>query len=227
MRASNNTRAKRSRRSQAGFTLMEVLTALVVFAISVVGLVALESRAIESQKAARELREGERIAQEVMADLMSRGFMGLVQADFTGGLNPAFPYDDRVVPAADRLRSLGLPPVDIDPTDAAALAAGGHTSITEGQYIVFRSVDWVTNTADEPPNPPVLGTDEGRINGLTFDVVVLWLDYSNPSYPPPDGLLVTDLLPEMVVSTDPTFRPYIGYVQLRNVRANDAVLQGI
>ena len=44
-------------RVQAGFTLMEVLVALAVFAISVVGLVALEARSIESQRASREIRE--------------------------------------------------------------------------------------------------------------------------------------------------------------------------
>ncbi len=215
------------RRRQAGFTLMEVLVALVVFAISVVGLVALESRSIESQKAARELREGERIAQEVMSDLNARGFMQLIEMDFQGVANPTFPYDDQAVAAVDRLRALGLPPADVDQTDEAALAAAGHTSVTQGQYIVFRTVDMVTDPTDEPSNPPVLGTDEGRINALTFDVAVLWLDYSNPTYPPPTGLETTDLVPEMTDPTDPEFRPYVSYVRLRNVRTNDAILDAI
>lgn len=227
IQASEQARAARlraRRRGQAGFTLMEVLVALVVFAISVVGLVALESRAIESQKAAREIREGERIAQEAMAELMSRGFVELVDQDFQGNPNPTFPYDDSGITPANRLQSLGLPPVDIDPTDTAALAAAGHTSITGGQYIVHRTIDWVTDPTDPPSNPPILGTDEGRIQALTFDVVVLWLDYSNPAYPPPSGISTTDLVPEMTEAGDPEFRPYVGFVRLRNVRSNDAVM---
>ena len=212
------------RRRQAGFTLMEVMVALVVFAISVVGLVALESRSIESQKAARELREAERIAQEVMADLMSRGFVQLVERDFQGTPNPGFPYDDSVIAPSDRLRALGLPPADVDQTDPDALLAAGHNAATQGQYIVFRGVDWVTDPSDPPSNPPVLGTDEGRIHGLTFDVLVMWLDYSNPTYPPPDGIATTDLVPAMVDPADAEFRPYVGYVRLRNVRTSDAVI---
>ena len=65
------TPAQRLARSR-GFTLMEVLVALVVFAISVVGLVALESRSIDSQRAASQLREAERIAQQEMAALRDR-----------------------------------------------------------------------------------------------------------------------------------------------------------
>lgn len=209
---------------QAGFTLMEVLVALVVFAISVVGLVALESRAIESQKAARELREGERIAQEVMASLSSRGFLELIEQDFQGAANPPFPYSDQAIPAVDRLRSAGLPPADVDPGNPAAMTAAGHVSATEGQYIVFRTVDWVTDFNNPPSNPPTLGLDEGLINGLSLDVVVMWLDYSNPTYPPPAGLSTTDLLPGMTDPSDPTFRPYVAYVRLRNIRTNDAVL---
>ena len=214
-----------SRRAQAGFTLMEVLVSLVIFAVSVVGLVALESRAIESQKAAREIREGERIAQEVMADLMSRGYLGLITEDFAGTPNPTFPYDDQGVAAVDRLRALGLPPADVDPDDSVAMAAAGHTSVTAGQYIVFRTVDWLVTPGEEPANPPVLGTDEGLINGLSFDVVVLWLDYANPTYPPPAGIATTDLIPEMIDPADAAFRPYVGYVRLRTVRANDAIME--
>jgi type II secretory pathway pseudopilin PulG len=203
---------------------MEVLVAVVVFAISVVGLVALESRSIETQKSARELRAAERIAQEVMSDLMSRGFMQLIAQDFTGAPPSSFPYDDSLTAPALRLRALGLPPADVDPTDQAALAAAGHTSVTQGQYIVFRTVDFVSNPADPPSNPPLIGADEGRVSGLTFDVVVIWLDYSNPTFPPPEGLQTTELIPDMTDPLSPEFRPYVSYVRLRNVRTNDAVL---
>ncbi|MBL4689483.1 MAG: prepilin-type N-terminal cleavage/methylation domain-containing protein [Nannocystaceae bacterium] len=216
-------RARRMR-GQAGFTLMEVLVSVVVFAISVVGLVALESRAIESQKAAREIRAGQRIAQQVMAEVMSRGFLELATQDFEGVADPAFPYDDQGIDADDRMRALGLPPADVDPTDEAALTAAGHTSVSQGHYIVIREVDWIFAPGAVPPIPLVTAADLGMVNGLSIDVVVMWLDYANPTYPPPDGLQTADLTPEMIDPLDPLFRPYVNYVQLRNIRANDAVL---
>lgn len=114
-----STHAKRraAARGQAGFTLMETLVALAVFAISVVGLVALEARSMESQRAARDIRDGERIAQEVMAELNSEGFLQLIGQDFAGNLNPSLPYDDLLVPAAQRLRDQNRPPADIPDTD--------------------------------------------------------------------------------------------------------------
>ena len=216
-------RRRRRRRAQAGFTLMEVLVALVVFAISVVGLVALESRSIESQKAAREIRDAERVAQDVMAELMSRGFTQLLAVDFAGAPNPEIPYSDLDVTPVDRLRDMGLPPADIDPDDEALLRDEGHISSTTGQFAVFRTVDWVLNAANPPSNPPVLGTDEGRIPALTLEVVVMWIDYTNPAYPPPTGIEVTDLLPELTDPSNAEFRPWVGYVTLRNVRANDTI----
>lgn len=206
------------RRRQAGFTVVEVLVALLVFAISVVGLVAMESRAIESQKASAEIRDAERIAQEVMADLTSRGYLELIERDFAGNPNPAFPYDDSGVPAENRVRDFRRPPADIP---AATNVAGS----VRGQYIVFRSVDWVIHPNDPPSsNPPVPGIDEGRIRALVLQVQVLWIDTTNPTFPPPADLRVVDLTPSMTVPGDPDFRPYVGSVTLNTIRANDAQL---
>jgi hypothetical protein len=57
-----------------------------------------------------------------------------------------------------------------------------------------------------------------------IDVTVLWVDDGNPTFPPPADVRVQDLLPSMIVPGDPTFAPYVGHVQLRTVRVNDAVL---
>ena len=206
------------RRAQAGFTLMETLVALAVFAISVVGLVALESRSIESQRAARDIRDAERIAQDAMAELESQGFLQLIAQDFQGNPNPAFPYDDSGVAPTDRLRDQSRPPADIADTQDVI-------GSVRGSYIVFRSVDMVFDPAQPPGNPPILGTDDALVTGLVLDVVVLWVDGSNPAYPAPDGLPVTALVPEMTDPGDAEFRPYVGSVRLRHVRANDAVLQ--
>ncbi|MCA9707960.1 MAG: prepilin-type N-terminal cleavage/methylation domain-containing protein [Myxococcales bacterium] len=209
-------------RAQAGFTLMEVLVALAVFAISVVGLVALESRSIESQRASREIREAERIAQETMADLRSRGFLQLLQQDFEGTLNPSFPYDDQLVAAADRQRDMSRPPADVPPDDDVV-------GSVRGSFVVFRQVDWVVDPLDMPSDPPIVDptvapNDIPLIHALELEVIVMWIDRSNPAYPPPQDLLVTDLVPEMTDPDEPEFRPYVGHVSLRTVRVNDVTL---
>lgn len=210
------------RRRQAGFTLMEVLVALAVFAISVVGLVALESRSIESQRASREIREAERIAQETMADLRSRGFLQLLQQDFAGAPNPTFPYDDQLVAPALRLRDMSRPPADIPPDEDVV-------GSVRGSFIVFRRVDMVTAPGAMPGNPPLVdpldpSNEIPLVDALELDVVVLWVDQSNPAYPPPADLVVTDLVPAMTNPEDPEFRPYVGHVRLRTVRVNDVVV---
>lgn len=218
-------RRRRRLRAQAGFTLMEVLVALAVFAISVVGLVALEARSIESQRASREIREGERIAQEAMAQLQSEGFMQLLQQDFQGAPNPAFPYDDQLLPADQRLRDMSRPPADI-PADEDVVGS------VRSSFIVYRRVDWVIDPNNPPPNPPNVdpadpNNELGLVNGVEIEVLVMWIDHTNPSYPPPAGLAVADLLPNMVDPEDPEFRPYVGHVTLRTVRVNDAMVEGL
>jgi prepilin-type N-terminal cleavage/methylation domain-containing protein len=213
---------RRRRRGQAGFTLMEVLVALAIFAISVVGLVALESRAIESQRASRELREAERIAQEAMADLRSRGFMQLLSQDFAGGFNPSFPYDDQLVAPAERQRDMSRPPADIPATDEVV-------GSVRGSFIVYRRVDWVTTPGAAPSNPPNVdilspANDIALVDALELDVVVMWIDHTNPAYPPPAELEITALVPAMTDPEDPEFRPYVGSVRLRTVRVNDVVV---
>ena len=209
-------------RVQAGFTLMEVLVALAIFAISVVGLVALESRSIEAQRASRELREAERIAQEAMADLRSRGFMQLLQQDFAGGFNPSFPYDDQLVAPAERQRDMSRPPADIPATDEVL-------GSVRGSFIVYRRVDWVTTPGAAPSNPPNVdilsaANDIALVDALELEVVVMWIDHTNPAYPPPADLEITALVPAMTDPEDPEFRPYVGVVRLRTVRVNDIVV---
>lgn len=214
------TRTSRTHRrlaAQRGFTLMEVLVAMVVFAISVVGLVALESRSIDSQRAAQQLREGERIAQQAMANITSRGFLELVARDFAGTNNPAFPYDDDAVDPGLRLRDFHRPPADIP---AAEVVPGE----VRGQYLVSRRVDWVVNPFNQPTiNPPPIA-EWSLVTGVEVDITVMWIDDTNPAFPPPDGLRTIDLNPAMTDPTSPGFSPFVASVRLRTVRVNDAVL---
>ncbi|MEM9459828.1 MAG: prepilin-type N-terminal cleavage/methylation domain-containing protein [Myxococcota bacterium] len=222
VRDHDRARVHRGRRAQAGFTLMEVLVALAVFAISVVGLVALEARSIESHRASREIREAERIAQEVMADLRGRGFLQLLQQDFQGQPNPSFPYDDQLVDPEQRLRDMNRPPADV-PLDDNVVGS------VRGTFVVFQQVDWIVDPLAVPNNPPNADpttdpNDIGFIHGLTLEVLVMWIDKTNPAYPPPADLQVVDLIPEMTDPEEPDFRPYVGNVRLRTVRVNDIVL---
>lgn len=220
MTASNQAGRRASR--QRGFTLIEVLVALVVFAIAVVGLVAMESRSLEAQRAAASLREGERVAQDVMSDLQSRGFMELLSMNFEGTPNPSFPYDDSGIPAAQRQRDYRRPPADID-ADTPIVGE------VQGRYLVQRTVDLITNPTNPPSSPPILPNpldpdaehDLARIQGVSLDVVVLWIDDTNPTFPPPAGVRVTDLTPQMADPEDPAFVPYVGTVRLRTIRIND------
>ncbi len=202
-----------ARRTQRGFTLIEVLVALVVFAISIVGLVALESRSIEAQKAAANLREGERVAQDAMAALQSKGFLELVRRDFAGNPDPAFPYQDTDETA--QLASFRRPPADLDP-------ATNVPGSVDGQYRIFRRVDWVVDAIDPPDNPPVDAAD--RVRALELEVLVMWVDDTDPTYPgaTSGATYRTDALqPEW--AGDPNY-PWVGWVRLRTVRVNDAVL---
>jgi len=210
--------ARRTTRRQAGFTLMEVLVAIVIFAISIVGLVAMEARSAEAQRASSLLRDGERIAQEVMADLQAQGFTQLLTYDFEGNPPPALPYDDTAIPPASRTRDFRRPPSD----QPAATNVPGSI---RGSFLVVRRVGHVYSALNPPSaNPPVLPTDLPLVNALVLDVLVMWIDDSNPTMPPPADLLVTDLTPAMVDPASVEFRPYVGAVQLRTVRANDAVV---
>ncbi len=212
---------------QGGFTLMEVMVALVVFVISVVGLVAMEARSMEAQKVAVEIRQAERIAQEEMNELKARGFLELLRYDFAGGQNPAFPYDDTGVPPAQRLRDLRRAFVPD--------GAGDRLRVADN-FIVFRTVDMMAdpNAVPSVTNPPVLPplndpgatSDLPNILGLELEVLVLCIDRTNPTFPPPPNAKVEDLVPAMIDPTDANFAPWVNFVRHRTVRINDVAVGG-
>ncbi len=191
--------------------MMEVMLALTVFVIALVGLVATQSRGIEAHQAAMQMREAERVAQFVMNDLQSRGFDELATVRFDG--NPQFPpYIDSAGATGTRLvMDYNAAPVE-DPATTTRPGA------RERFFAVFRSVE---------PVPPTATTAD-QLDGLALTVQVLWLDTTNPALPPPASVTVDSLEPDMV---DPTnvadYRDYVRVVELRTVRLNDnGSLQG-
>lgn len=188
------------RRGEAGFTMAEVLVALMVFIIAVVGLVAMESRGIEAQRASMETRQGERLAQEIMSELLATSYAELVEFDFAGGQNPNLPYDDA---------SLGT--WETRDYGAVPNATGERPPGLRADFF------WVGREIDRWP-----ANGLGAPNAIQVEVTVLWIDYTNPAFPPPADVDVEDLVPDNLDPTSPNFLPFVRGVQLRTVRVNDA-----
>ncbi len=190
----------RGKHDQAGFTMGEVMVSLIVFIIAVVGLVAMESRGIEAQRASMETREGERIAQEVMAELMTTSYSELVEFDFAGNPLPALPYSD------DALSTFELRDYGHVPNATGERAPGVRADF----YWVGRRIErWPPNGAGTP-------------TALLLEVVVLWIDYTNPAFPPPADIDVDELMPDMLDPASPDYQPWVRGVRLRTVRVNDS-----
>lgn len=180
--------------------MAEVMVALIVFIVAVVGLVAMENRGIEAQRASMETREGERLAQEIMAELQATSFDELVEFDFGGGVNPALPYDDVALDTWE-LRDYGSVP------NATGERAPG----------VRREFYWVGREIDRWPEGGI-----GAPDALQLQVTVLWIDATNPAFPPPADVDVPDLVPANLDPADPAYQPWVRGVQLRTVRVNDS-----
>ena len=218
------------RPGQAGFTLMEVLVALVIFVISVVGLVSMQARSIEAQKAATEIRSAERISQVEMQELMSRGFFDLLAADFEGA-TAQFPYDDSNVAIAGRMRD--------QIRNFAADANGDPLGGVEQAFQTFRTVRIVVDPNAVPavssPSPLLPLTiaerfesgksgDLPNIWGLELEVLVMWVDRSNPAYPPPASAKASTLVPANIDPVNAAYKPWVGHVRLRTNRANNILM---
>jgi hypothetical protein len=180
--------------------MAEVMIALIVFIVAVVGLVAMEARGVEAQRASMETREGERLAQEVMSELQATGYDELVLFDFAGGQNPALPYSD-VDLGTQQMRHYGAVP-----NSTGERPPGMRADF----FWVGRRIDrWPANGINTP-------------DALQLEVTVLWIDSTNPAFPPPADIDVDDLIPANLDPASPSFQPWVRGIQLRTVRVNDA-----
>ena len=205
MSMATSIRLPRRRARERGFTMAEVLVSLIVFVIAVVAIVALQARGIEAQRAADELREGERVAQRAMNELQSRGFEQLAMTSFVDPQAVAanLPYSD-----TNATRQLvdyrGLPNAD-------GTAAPGQRS---DFYAVWRTIRPIPFTANTP-------LEVNALTGLELEVLVMWVDYSNSAFPPPANVTPAALVPANATPGDPAYMPYVQQVRLRTVRMND------
>lgn len=198
MNRSSNYSINRS--GQHGFTMAEVMVSLMVFIVAVVGLVAMESRGIEAQRASMETRGGERLAQAVMSELMATSFDELIGYDFAGGQNPSLPYDD-----------VGLDTWELRDYGAVPNASGARAPGVRADFY------WVGRAVERWPEAGI-----GIPDAIQLQVTVLWIDYTNPAFPPPAEIDVDDLIPANLDPGDPGYLPFVRGVQLRTVRVNDA-----
>ena len=196
---------------QAGFTLAEVLLSIVVFTVSVVGVVSMQRATYASQENAMQTRSAQRIAQEELEEMMASGFNQFVAVDLFGLVTPSFPYDDR---QAARMFPYRGAPVDVDwnalsPTDPIP------PGLRMNHYRVVRRVDSVPSGIDPSGDPTA-------IDAISLQVWVLWTDH-NPSFPPPAGVTAATLLPENTDPTDAAYLPYARGIHLSTIIANDGV----
>lgn len=190
---------------QAGFTMAEVIVSLMVFIVAVVGVVAMQARGVEAQRAAMELREGERIAQQTMAALMATGFNELVETDFAATEGPDMPYSDHELGTESIVDYRGVP-ADGDDVDRPGFRP---------QFF------WVGRTVTQIPETVTPAGDPTTVDALALDVLVMWIDTTSPALPPNDDGSVIELIPDNVDAGSDDFKPWVASVRLRTVRVND------
>jgi type II secretory pathway pseudopilin PulG len=177
--------------------LLEVMMALVVFVIAVVGMAAMQSRGIEAQRAATEIREGERVAQSAISELTARGFPDLLSTDFSG--SAAFPpYVDTA--ATRLLLDFRSPPVD-DPLNVT------RPGVREQFFSVYRSVLPIPESA----------VTAAEIVGVQLVVQVMWVDTTASNAPPPATATAASMIPANIDPADASFVSWGRSVELRTV----------
>jgi len=171
--------------------------ALVVFVIAVVGMSAMQSRGVEAQRAATEIREGERIGQSVMSELTARGFSDVIATDFSGSAALP-PYVDS---AATRLLfDFRGPPVD-DPLNVT------RPGVREQFFSTYRSILPIPETA----------TTAAEMVGVQLVVQVMWVDTTASNAPPPATATAGTMVPANIDPADGNFVSWGRSVELRTV----------
>jgi len=129
--------ARRARRRESGFTLLEVLVAIIVLSFGVLGVVGLQAASLQANKEARNQSAAVRLGRE-MGDMMRGNKDVAILASTT-----ANPY---LVP--NFTSASALPPA---PDDCSSAACGTTTTVAQ-----FHIRDWLSRVRNELPGARVV-----------------------------------------------------------------------
>lgn len=187
-----------------GFTLIEVLMSLAVFVVGLSGIIALQSRSLETRASAKYVQEAERIAQRLMSEARASGYSDLVSKDASGA-SGSLPYLN------DDLGVFGFGERPWDKADDAS-----EPVVKAGFYHAIREVNQVMLNGSI-----AAGSSSDLADAVRIDVYVLWVDDSNSAYPPPADLKVSELKTTNIKAGHADYLPWVQGVHLRTVRLND------
>ena len=161
--------ATRRLHAEAGFTLVELLVTMIVIASVLLGLIALQTRALVTTTQAKQRQQATAVGNQVLEQLRSLPYASLVKGmnpdalssdpNIVGGLfEPGINTTISEVPVAD---NTGV-------TDRAPLAGPAGTNVTEVQddatgSVTFEARSYVTRAASAPLDSP-----------LWLSVIVSW-----------------------------------------------------
>lgn len=204
MSCSSVPRLVPSKQRHKGFTLIEVLMSLAVFVVGLSGIIALQSKSLETQASAKYIHEAERIAQRLMSEARSTGFGDLVSKNASGDA-ASLPHLN------DDLGKYAFGGRPWDKEDDAS-----EPVVKQDFYRAVREVNQVMIKGSV-----AAGNNSSLADAVRVDIYVLWIDDSNSSYPPPADLTVENLKPTQIQAGHSEYKPYVQGVHLRTVRLND------
>jgi type IV pilus assembly protein PilV len=159
---------------QHGFTLIEVLIAVVIIAIGLLGLAGLNAVGINSTHTSH-LRSLASIHTENMADMMRANISGVDANDYANNAAPAT-IDYSTITGA------GAPGIDCRPDVTGTAFSGGSTACTPAEQAQVDAFNWVTAIANDLPagtGTVICNDSDGAdadpcTNGSTFTITVSW-----------------------------------------------------
>lgn len=177
---------------------------LAVFVVGLSGIIAMQTKSLETRAAAKYVQEGERLAQRLMSQARGSGFADLVGKDHAGN-SGSLPYENDDL----GLFGYGSRPWDhLDDVNEPVVKAGFYHGVRQVHQVML-------------DGSVAAGNSSVLVDAVRIDIYVLWIDDSNTAYPPPANLTVQDLKPTHIQAGHDDYLPAVQGVHLRTVRLND------